>query len=116
MSGIIGAAFVIITGGIDLSIGSLVCLVGVLLPYLLTVHDWPVAAGLGAVVALSIALGMIHGLLFIAFCAALTLVMIRARWPMGRGAFVFAMALIPFGPFLIDGRLKRYETEFVREA
>ncbi len=30
----IGAAFVIITGGIDLSIGSLVCLVGVLLPYL----------------------------------------------------------------------------------
>src|SRR4029079_18543124 len=39
----IGAAFVIITGGIDLSIGSLVCLVGVVLPFLLTHHDWPVA-------------------------------------------------------------------------
>src|SRR3954464_4987604 len=31
----VGAAFVIITGGIDLSIGSMVCLVGVLLPFLL---------------------------------------------------------------------------------
>ena len=31
----IGVAFVIITGGIDLSIGSVVCLVGVLLPWLL---------------------------------------------------------------------------------
>jgi ribose transport system permease protein len=59
----IGAAFVIITGGIDLSIGSLVCLVGVLLPYLLTHRDWPVAAGVCAVLALSVAIGVIHGLL-----------------------------------------------------
>jgi ribose transport system permease protein len=59
----IGAAFVIITGGIDLSIGSLVCLVGVLLPYLLTQRDWPVAAGVCAVLALSVAIGVIHGLL-----------------------------------------------------
>src|ERR1043165_3013005 len=41
----IGAAFVIMTGGIDLSIGSVVCLVGVLLPYLLRENNWPVAAG-----------------------------------------------------------------------
>ena len=34
----IGVAFVIITGGIDLSIGSVVCLVGVLLPWLLVTH------------------------------------------------------------------------------
>jgi ribose transport system permease protein len=59
----IGAAFVIITGGIDLSIGSMVCLVGVLLPLLLTKHGWPVAAGVGAVLILSVALGTIHGLL-----------------------------------------------------
>lgn len=59
----IGAAFVIVTGGIDLSIGSLVCLVGTLLPYLLTQHGWPVVAGVVAVMALSVAVGIIHGLL-----------------------------------------------------
>jgi ribose transport system permease protein len=59
----IGAAFVIITGGIDLSIGSLVCLVGVLLPYLVTQRDWPVAAGVCTVLGLSVAIGIIHGLL-----------------------------------------------------
>jgi ribose transport system permease protein len=59
----IGAAFVIITGGIDLSIGSLVCLVGTLLPFLLTQHDWPVAAGVAAVMGLSVAIGVTHGLL-----------------------------------------------------
>jgi ribose transport system permease protein len=59
----IGAAFVIITGGIDLSIGSLVCLVGVLLPYLLTQHQWPVALAVIAVMGLAAAIGVIHGLL-----------------------------------------------------
>src|SRR3954470_14090971 len=59
----IGAAFVIITGGIDLSIGSLVCLVGVLLPDLLTHHNWPVVPALLAVLALAFAIGLIHGLL-----------------------------------------------------
>lgn len=59
----IGAAFVIITGGIDLSIGSVVCLVGVLLPYLLRENEWPVAAGVFAVMGLAVAIGVIHGLL-----------------------------------------------------
>jgi ribose transport system permease protein len=59
----IGAAFVIITGGIDLSIGSLVCLVGVLLPFLVMDKHWPVAAGVATVMGLSVAIGVIHGLL-----------------------------------------------------
>src|SRR3954468_15020401 len=59
----IGAAFVIITGGIDLSIGSLVCLVGVLLPYLLTQHDWPVVLAVITVIGMAVAIGSIHGLL-----------------------------------------------------
>lgn len=59
----IGAAFVIITGGIDLSIGSLVCLVGVVLPFLLTQHDWPVALAVVAVMGMATAIGLIHGLL-----------------------------------------------------
>ena len=40
----IGVAFVIITGGIDLSIGSVVGLIGCLLPWLLTEHGWSVPA------------------------------------------------------------------------
>ncbi|HEX3601996.1 MAG TPA: ABC transporter permease [Lacipirellulaceae bacterium] len=59
----IGAAFVIITGGIDLSTGSLVCLVGVLLPYLLVQHGWPVVAAVVAVLSISVAAGVVHGLL-----------------------------------------------------
>jgi len=59
----IGAALVIITGGIDLSIGSVVCLVGVLLPFLLTKHDWSVPAAVGSILALSLVIGLAHGLL-----------------------------------------------------
>ncbi len=57
----IGAAFVIITGGIDLSIGSVVGLVGVMLPYLLTIRHWSVPAALAAVAAMSLAIGLFHG-------------------------------------------------------
>ena len=57
----IGAAFVIIGGGIDLSIGSVVALVGCLLPWLLSVHHWPVPAALGAVAGVSLLIGLIHG-------------------------------------------------------
>lgn len=59
----IGTVFVIITGGIDLSIGSVVGLVGVILPWLLTKHQWSVPAALGMVILVSLAIGLIHGLL-----------------------------------------------------
>jgi ribose transport system permease protein len=59
----IGVAFVIITGGIDLSIGSVVCLVGVLLPWLLVEHGWSVPLAVGFVVGLGVAIGLVHGLL-----------------------------------------------------
>ena len=59
----IGVAFVIITGGIDLSIGALVGLIGVLLPMLLTVYKWPVPLAVAAVLALSAGIGLWHGLL-----------------------------------------------------
>ena len=59
----IGVAFVIVTGGIDLSIGSVVCLVGCGLPWLLTTHHWPVPAALALVAAVSVGIGFFHGLL-----------------------------------------------------
>ncbi len=59
----IGVAFVISTGGIDLSIGSLICLVGCGLPWLLAVKGLPLPAALAAVLAVSLAIGLAHGLL-----------------------------------------------------
>ena len=59
----IGVGFVIITGGIDLSLGSVVCLVGCALPWLLTVQLWPLPLALLAVAAVSLGIGLFHGLL-----------------------------------------------------
>lgn len=52
-----------------------------------------------------------HGVLFIAFTALLLYTAIIARWPFGRAALVFVAALLPFGPFLIDRRMKEYDAE-----
>jgi ribose transport system permease protein len=59
----IGVAFVIISGGIDLSIGSVVGLVGTMLAWLLTVKGAGVAVSVGVVLVLSAAIGLGHGLL-----------------------------------------------------
>ena len=59
----IGVAFVIVTGGIDLSIGSVICLVGCGLPWLLTVQKWSLPAALLAVAVVSVGIGLMHGLL-----------------------------------------------------
>lgn len=45
------------------------------------------------------------------FGALLLMTWISARWSIGRSAFVFGAALVPFGPFLIDKRLKRYQAD-----
>ena len=59
----IGAAFVIVTGGIDLSIGSVVGLVGSLLPLWIEGRGWPAVPAVAAALALAVALGIGHGLL-----------------------------------------------------
>ena len=59
----IGVAFVIITGGIDLSIGSVVGLIGSLLPFLVVHKGWPIGVALPAMFLLSAAIGLAHGLL-----------------------------------------------------
>ena len=59
----IGVAFVIITGGIDLSIGSVIGLVGALMAWLLTHKGWSIPATLLAAMLLSLAIGFAHGLL-----------------------------------------------------
>jgi ribose transport system permease protein len=65
----IGAALVIVTGGIDLSIGSLVALSGVLLPMMLREgalffdEPLPIPAAMAVVLAVSALIGLVHGLL-----------------------------------------------------
>lgn len=59
----IGAAFVIITGGIDLSIGSTVGLAGSLLSWLLVHRGWSEPAALFSVLAVASLIGLAHGLL-----------------------------------------------------
>src|SRR5437868_10310647 len=59
----IGVAFVIMSGGIDLSIGSVVGLVGCLVPILIMQWRWPVAVVVLAVLAVTAAIGLAHGLL-----------------------------------------------------
>lgn len=59
----IGVAFVIITGGIDLSIGSVLALIGVLLPMMLAEWGISVWVTLPALLGLALAIGLLHGLL-----------------------------------------------------
>jgi integral membrane protein len=53
--------------------------------------------------------GSIHGVLFVTFCIALARAKSFAKWPLSRAALVFIAALFPFGPFLIDRRMKHWE-------
>ena len=59
----IGVGIVIITGGIDLSVGSICALLGVLLSMMLVEWGWPAALAVAAVIALGACLGAAHGLL-----------------------------------------------------
>jgi len=49
--------------------------------------------------------GWAHGVLFVLFCAALLHTLAVTKWSAMRGMFLFVAALVPFGPFLVDGRL-----------
>jgi integral membrane protein len=57
--------------------------------------------------------GMAHGILFVIFCVALLYVTIVAKWPLSRAALLFLASIIPFGPWLIDRRMKDYEADFL---
>ena len=59
----IGVGIVIVTGGIDLSVGSMFALLGVLLSLMLTQWHWPPLVAVAVVLILGALLGAIHGLL-----------------------------------------------------
>ena len=57
----IGVGFVILTAGIDLSIGGVVCLSGILTPYLLNQMGWTVTETVGFILLMSITIGVMQG-------------------------------------------------------
>ena len=50
--------------------------------------------------------GPIHGFLFTVYCLQLVYARKTLSWPTDKALTFFVAALIPFGPFLMDGRLK----------
>lgn len=59
----LGEALVIITGGIDLSLGSICGFIGTLLPMLIVTHEMNVTLALFICFIISLGMGMTHGLL-----------------------------------------------------
>jgi ribose transport system permease protein len=59
----LGEGFVIMTGGIDLSVGSIVGLVGALSAHFIRMREWPIALVIPLCFALAILMGLVHGLL-----------------------------------------------------
>jgi ribose transport system permease protein len=57
----IGLGLVIITGGIELSVGSMMALLGVLLSMMLTEWHWPPLLAIVACIALTMSLSLFHG-------------------------------------------------------
>ncbi len=118
----LGAGVVIVAGGIDLSIGSVVCLAGIMTPWLLVEHGWSAWAVIPLVLAMSATIGLFHGVLitrlrlqpFLVTLCGLLLYRGIARWMTGdqsqgfQGEFedVRSIALARFDvPFLGDYRL-----------
>jgi len=59
----IGLGLIIITGGIDLSVGSVFALLGVVMSIILTQWHWPGAVATLAIILIGMALGTLHGFL-----------------------------------------------------
>ena len=53
-------------------------------------------------------IGMAHGLLFVAFGFALLDAWQSQKWSIRQAMVPFIASLVPFGPFLIDRRLKNH--------
>lgn len=50
--------------------------------------------------------GLIHGILFLLFCLTLLTTMLDQRWSIKKALGPFIASLLPFGPFVIDRKLR----------
>jgi ribose transport system permease protein len=63
----VGMTFVMITGGIDLSVGSMIAVAGVLGAKLMVEASWPPVAAVLLVLAIGAVLGLVNGLIIVKF-------------------------------------------------
>lgn len=70
----------------------------------------PLKYMVGMPMAVSI-VGSIHGFLFVVFCFALLHALLKTPLPFRWSVIAFIASLLPFGPFLIDHRLKAFEND-----
>ncbi|MGN6552032.1 MAG: ABC transporter permease [Pararhizobium sp.] len=118
----IGQGFVIITGGIDLSVGSMLALLGVIFIDLLTTYQMNWIVGVGVIVLAGVALGWVHGFLitklkmqpFIVTLCGLLLYRGVARWYTddGTAGFEFGQSF-PTLEFLTTGRIYGVPLTFI---
>ncbi len=59
--------------------------------------------------------GWIHGALFIGYIFILFPTSRKLRWPFVRAVFALGAAVLPFGPFLFDRKLKK-EMKLIQEV
>ena len=71
----------------------------------------PLKYAAGMPMAVSI-VGMIHGILFTLYCIALVRASLVLKRSFGWSAIVFIAAIIPFGPFVLERRLRREQENF----
>jgi integral membrane protein len=57
-------------------------------------------------------LGPVHGLLFMWLAMDTATLVVGRGWARSRGLTVFVASLLPFGPFLIESRLAKWQQEF----
>ncbi|WP_243838847.1 DUF3817 domain-containing protein [Prosthecobacter fusiformis] len=81
--------------------GSFLLLLGIAMP-LKYLADMPMAVKV---------VGWLHGALFVVFCYALLQVTMKTQWSLVRCALVFVASLVPFGPFVLDSRMRAWEQE-----
>ncbi|WP_437796727.1 DUF3817 domain-containing protein [Sorangium sp. So ce693] len=55
--------------------------------------------------------GMVHGLLFVLYVFGVIEAVAAGRWSVGQGLRALLASLIPFGPFVLDARLRREQQE-----
>ncbi|MDQ3049139.1 MAG: DUF3817 domain-containing protein [Bacteroidota bacterium] len=51
--------------------------------------------------------GMIHGVLFVAFCVVLLIATLEYKWSIKKAGLAFLLSLVPFGTFYLDKLLRK---------
>jgi integral membrane protein len=58
--------------------------------------------------------GMAHGVLFIAYVAAILQAHLEYGWPLKRSALLLLASIMPFGPFIADQKILRRAEDLER--